>query len=470
MDFFWSGLAPFTVLVAFGMAALVLALGTWSPATHLTQIAKVAGLVVGVSVLLNLPVQYYLVRNRLERPIRHLSAELLGHRPWQPEGDLLLAPIRRAVENMRELYAGARNDLELARERAAELQQRLDAQVAAERFTARVAESLRTAEPVAQFAAELAELIRAVWPAQYLVLLHRDESQPELDILYYEVEGRPVRPDPSAESTPRYRKASLPPPVKEALRRGFYSESGLPFSQDPAFPAARSFVAMALDHRGPGAGILLLASSILVPPSPEPLRKAQPLLSIGFSRSMYLRELDEAAIRDGLTGAFTYDHFLSLLRHEVARSNRYGRPVSCIILDIDGLRRVNEAYGARSGDQVIAEVALLVKGLIRSSDIMARISGGRLALLLPEANEEAARVVAERVRAKIEEHPFIVRRGAVERLTVSLGIGVHPPHGVTALTLVDAAHQALRAAKEEGRNRVAVAEDPSPAGEESGSR
>ncbi len=319
---------------------------------------------------------------------------------------------------------------------------------------------------MAQFGPEVATLIREFWPADHVLLLHRDDSQADLEILYHAAGGVPVEETAASAEGPRYRKTSLPPPVKGALRRGFYAESGLPFSQDPAFPEARSFIALALDHRGPGAGVLLLASSTLVPPSPELLRRAQPLISLGFSRAMYLRELGDAAIRDGLTGAFTYDHFLSTLRHEVARSNRYSRPVSCLILDIDNLRRVNDRYDARGGDQVIAEVAQLARGVIRSSDILARISGGRLALLLPETNGEAASIVADRVRVKIEEHPFIVQRGAVERVTASLGIGVHPPHGVTALTLVDAAHQALQEAKARGRNQVVVrGEAPGEKGE-----
>ena len=245
-------------------------------------------------------------------------------------------------------------------------------------------------------------------------------------------------------------------PIKEAIRRGFYAESGLPFSHDPAFPEARSFVALSLDHRGAGAGVLLAVSSALVTPTAETLRRAQPFFSVGFSRSQYLREMKEAAIRDALTGAYTYDHFLSMLRHEVARSNRYSRPLTCVIVDIDGLRRINDAHGARAGDQVIGEVAQVVQSIIRSSDVLARISGGQFAMLLPECPGDAGVVVAERVLAAMAEHPFIVQRQVVERVTVSIGVSVHPPHGVTALKLVDAAHRALRQAKSEGGNRVAL--------------
>lgn len=151
-----------------------------------------------------------------------------------------------------------------------------------------------------------------------------------------------------------------------------------------------------------------------------------------------------------------------MLRHEVARGNRYSRPLTCVVVDIDGLRRINDAHGARAGDQVIGEVAQVVQGIIRSSDVLARVSGGQLAILLPECQGDAGVVVAERVLAAMAEHPFIVQRQVIERVTVSIGVSVHPPHGVTALKLVDAAHRALRQAKSEGRNRVALMDASTP--------
>jgi diguanylate cyclase (GGDEF)-like protein len=111
---------------------------------------------------------------------------------------------------------------------------------------------------------------------------------------------------------------------------------------------------------------------------------------------------------------------------------------------------------------VISEVTQIVQSIIRSSDVLARISGGQLAMLLPECPGDAGVVVAERVLAAMAEHPFIVQRQVVERVTVSIGVSVHPPHGVTALNLVDAAHRALRQAKAEGRNRVALVDESTP--------
>ncbi|MHB0979961.1 MAG: GGDEF domain-containing protein [Thermoleophilia bacterium] len=470
MDFFWTSLAPFTFLVIFGTAMLVFVLTVYLLDAPLQQLLVLSGSVLAVGLVLLLPLEYHLVRSRVERPIVRLEHELLGKLPWRPEGDQLLGSLRRTVGEVRRALRLMEVDLKVERERGDDLGARLEERAAADVFADRVADVLRGAESVRQYAFEACTLVRGVWPAEDILLLSREETENELTILYWDHEEKQVDPHATDVEPPRYRKASLPVPVKEALRRGFYAESGLPFSQDPAFPRARSFVALALDHRGGPAGVLLAVSPRLDPPSAEPLRRAQPLFSIGFGRAMYVRELGEAEIRDTLTGAFTYDHFLSVVRHEVARGNRYSRPVSCLMVDIDGLRRINDTHGSAAGDRVIGEVSQLVSGAIRSSDSLARISGGRLALLLPETNADAASIVAERVRSRVEEYPFIVVRNRVARVTVSVGIGVHPPFGVTALALVDAAQRALHGAKEAGRNRVELEHqeaesDPPPVSE-----
>ena len=457
LEFFWGNLAPMSLLSAIASATLVFVLGVWLLGIDSGQMMQVAALAFVVSVLAFVPLEYYMVRTRIEEPLLTLEHELRGTLPWRPEDDILLAPVRRAIEQVREAALGAKSDLTRQEERVVDLQSRLEEQSRVEQFMGTVSARLRVAETVEQFCAQAAELVREVWPAEHVLLLVANDQAPDLGILSYERDGEPVQIAALGDDAPRYRKASLPAPVKDALRRGFYADAGLPFSRDPAFPLARSFVAMSLEHRGAPAGVLLAMSSALTPPSTEPLRRARPLFSMGFSRSMYLREMEEAAIRDALTGAYTHDHFLSMLRHEVARSNRYAHFVTCILIDVDGLRRLNEAYGSSVGDQVITEVAEVVRELIRSTDTLARMGGGELALLLPETPADSAYIVAERVRAKVEEHAFILQRSQVERVTVSVGSATHPPHGITALALVDTAQKVLRQAKRAGKNRVAAA-------------
>ena len=457
MDFFWTGLAPFTLLVVFGTSVVVFALTAYLLDAELPHLLALSGSVMGVGLVVLLPLEYRLVRARILGPVKRLEFELVGKSPWRPERDALLGSLRRVVGEIRRALRTMDNDLRLERERGDDLQARLAERAVAEVFVDRVVEGLRGAESVSQFAVEAGRLVRSVWPADDLLLLNREDRQGELGILAWEHGGVMVDLATLEGEPPRYRLGSLPVPVKEALRSGFCAEIGLPFSQDANFPQARSFVAIGLDHRGGASGVMLALSSRLDPPGEEPLRRSRPLFSMGFGRAMYVRELGEAEIRDALTGAFTHDHFLTLVRYEVARANRYSRPVACLMIDVDDLRRINGEHGSAAGDRVIAEVAQLVAGAIRSSDSLARISGGRLSLLLPETNTEASEVVAERVRSRVEEHPFILEKSQVERATVSVGIAVHPPLGVTAMSLVDAAERALAEAKRGGRNRVTVA-------------
>lgn len=457
MDFYWTSLAPFTLLVIFVLSILLFVVAFYRFDAGLSDLLVPSGLVLAVGLLVLLPLEYHLVRVRILRPIERLQLELVGRLPWRPDQDTLLTSLRRTVVEIRWTLRSMDCDLRLQRERGDDLQARLNDRVAADAFADRVAEGLRGAESVKQFADEAARLIGSIWPVEDFLLLYRVEGQSELSVLAWEHDGAPVELDPPPNGLPRYRRASLPVPVKEALRRGFYSEAGLPFSQDPAFPDARSFAAMALEHRGGDAGVMLALTSHPDPPSVEPLRRSRPLFSVGFGRAMYVRELGEAEIRDALTGAFTYDHFMTVVRHEIARANRYSRSVACVTIDVDNLRRVNSEHGSAVGDRVIAEVAQVAGGAIRSSDTLARVAGARLSLLLPEADRAASEVVAERVRSRVEEHPFIVASGQVERVTVSVGIAVHPPFGVTAISLVDVAERALTEAKRGGRNRVTVA-------------
>lgn len=456
MDFFWTALAPFTFLVVCGLSLLALVLNVYLLDAGLPDVLVVSGSVLGAGLVILLPLEYHLVRVRILRPMERFEFELLGKLPWRPDGDVLFSSLRRSMGDVRRALHSMDGDLQLERERSHDLRAQLHERAAADAFADRVAEGLRGAESMEQYSVEAAGLVNSIWPADDLLLLHREEGRDELSILAWVHAGVPVALDRSEVELPGYRWTSLPVPVKEALRRGFYCEAGLPFSQDSAFPRAKSFVAMALEHRGGSAGVILACTAHADPPSAEPLRRSRPLFSVGFGRAMYARELSEAVIRDAMTGAFTYAHFLTIVRHEVARATRYTRFVACALIDVDGLRRVNGEHGFAVGDRVITEVAQVVGGAIRSSDILARVSGGRLALLLPETNEEGAEVVAERVRRRVQEYPFIVARGLVERITVSVGVAVHPPLGVTAVALVDAAERSLTEAKRGGRNRVVV--------------
>jgi len=166
--------------------------------------------------------------------------------------------------------------------------------------------------------------------------------------------------------------------------------------------------------------------------------------------------LKELAIRDGLTGLFNYRHFQELLAREVEYAKRYGNEISCMMLDLDFFKQVNDSHGHLYGDFVLREFADLVGKEIRSTDILARYGGEEFVLLLPNIDLERARFVAEKIRKKVENHLFVMEDMS-RTVTVSIGIYCGQPEArLSGRDLLRYADKALYQAKEVGRNRVTV--------------
>ncbi|MEG3050229.1 MAG: GGDEF domain-containing protein, partial [Thermomonas sp.] len=112
----------------------------------------------------------------------------------------------------------------------------------------------------------------------------------------------------------------------------------------------------------------------------------------------YHEEIYQLATHDALTELYNRRHFIEMADKEIARSIRHARPLSLCIIDVDLFKSVNDRYGHISGDEVLRQIALLLRRHARSDDLAARIGGEEFALLLPECDAEAARVFAERLR------------------------------------------------------------------------
>jgi len=110
------------------------------------------------------------------------------------------------------------------------------------------------------------------------------------------------------------------------------------------------------------------------------------------------RKLTELSMTDGLTGLYNHRHFLRELESECRRALRYRRSLALLVLDVDHFKEVNDRYGHPCGDFVLKNLAGLLKGCIRSSDIAARCGGDELAIILPETNRSKASEVAEKLR------------------------------------------------------------------------
>lgn len=173
------------------------------------------------------------------------------------------------------------------------------------------------------------------------------------------------------------------------------------------------------------------------------------------------RRYQEMATTDPLTGMRNRRYFQDRLREECARTDRTYQPFSLIVLDLDHFKDVNDAHGHPVGDEMLAHVAHLISGSVRSCDVACRVGGDEFAVLCPGARGEEARRVAERVRRALEETPLSLRDRQEASLTASLGIAVREPDGGTE-DLVRQADMALYRAKAAGRNRVEVAQEEEP--------
>jgi diguanylate cyclase (GGDEF)-like protein len=171
--------------------------------------------------------------------------------------------------------------------------------------------------------------------------------------------------------------------------------------------------------------------------------------------------LHALADRDYLTGLANRRRFRTALGQEVERWRRYRVPCALLLVDIDFLKRINDAHGHSAGDVVIRHIASALLELSRDNDTTARLGGEEFALLLAGADDAKALAAAERVRAVVSAEPL----ETIGTVTVSLGVASCPVHATSERTLYAASDAALYRAKREGRNRSSVAPrlDTSPA-------
>jgi diguanylate cyclase (GGDEF)-like protein len=164
-------------------------------------------------------------------------------------------------------------------------------------------------------------------------------------------------------------------------------------------------------------------------------------------------DLTALASVDGLTSLFNRRHFDTLAQTEWARFQRYGRPLSLLILDVDHFKSINDRFGHDAGDQVLKNIAAVCQAMKRQTDVAARIGGEEFLLLLPETDEAAAVIAAERLRKQIESFPHKLGGGTV-RVTVSIGAAGATLSMSSFEALLKKADEALYQAKASGRNRV----------------
>lgn len=172
------------------------------------------------------------------------------------------------------------------------------------------------------------------------------------------------------------------------------------------------------------------------------------------------QEAERMAIMDGKTGIWNHRWFQIQFAREIDRAQRFGRPFSLIILDIDDFRKFNNTYGHQVGDFVLIELAQRVRSTIRDVDMFARYGGEEFELLLSETDEAGGLNAAEKLRQVIAGAPFESEMTPEPlSVTVSAGVASYPSGGTDFASIFKAADLALLEAKARGKNRV-VAHEP----------
>ncbi len=178
-------------------------------------------------------------------------------------------------------------------------------------------------------------------------------------------------------------------------------------------------------------------------------------VAVASENARLFAEVQMMAITDSLTGIYNRRGLFELGQREVDRAYRFNRPLAAIMLDIDYFKQINDTYSHAIGDQVLKELATRCRKHLRDLDILGRYGGEEFAILLPETDMQSAYLVAERLRKTMLEDPVQTDRGPIT-VTISLGVTAATQESPYLTILLDRADTATYAAKQAGRNQVAV--------------
>lgn len=175
--------------------------------------------------------------------------------------------------------------------------------------------------------------------------------------------------------------------------------------------------------------------------------------------NLKLREtLRNQSIRDPLTGLFNRRYMDETLDREILRAKRNEHPLAVIMLDLDHFKNFNDTFGHDAGDLILREVSALLKKYVRGGDIVCRYGGEEFTIIAPEISLEIVLPRVEALRLGIKQLNVRHRGQPLGTITMSFGVAMFPEHGADGETLLRAADRALYCAKDEGRDRVVVAD------------
>ncbi|HLJ60467.1 MAG TPA: diguanylate cyclase [bacterium] len=237
-------------------------------------------------------------------------------------------------------------------------------------------------------------------------------------------------------------------------RRSYYAAD---VARDPLYvsisPVTRSEAAFPLIVDDRVIGVLNVESPTVdafPKESREFLEAFAVLAGLAILRAQRDEDLSRLALTDGLTGLANHRALWEALEREIARARRNGRPVSVVMVEIDGFKRFNDRFGHLEGDLVLQAVADALRSNSRAMDLVTRFGGDEFVVLLPDAPHDISAQIAERVRARVEQ----IRASGAMGVTVSVGVATMHKDGDTAKALIATADQRMYEVKRAGGNRV----------------
>ena len=228
------------------------------------------------------------------------------------------------------------------------------------------------------------------------------------------------------------------------------------FTKKSRLKGMESLLVLPLVVREEPIGTLIVASKsadAFVASARETLQALANQLAVSLANARAVRQLEELATTDGLTGCLNKRAFQAELGQKLMAAQRFGRKLSLIVTDLDHFKAVNDTYGHATGDRVLQQLGRVLKEMKRETDLVARFGGEEFCVLCEETDARGARLLAERVREKLASTELQTDIGTL-KVTASLGVATFPDHAKTAEELFSQGDKALYLAKKRGRNRV----------------
>jgi diguanylate cyclase (GGDEF)-like protein len=240
----------------------------------------------------------------------------------------------------------------------------------------------------------------------------------------------------------------------------FAAERAIEVNQQPDYPEYRAIAGRIWIARGIGLLLLLAALAVLatlggsfaisaivmiafagyVFASERQARRLTLALEkrLRLSLLVHNMELENMAMQDDLTQLFNRRYFFERLERELESARAFNRPLSLMVIDLDGMKQVNDNYGHRAGDQLLSTFGRFLLAMTRASDVPARTGGDEFAIILPDTPEAGALAVKQRLARNLQETELPAGDTPI-RARASLGVATFPKSGTSVDTLVQAA-------------------------------